>query len=319
MSDIAKKYGIARPEPDKAQAQQFERDSGINFALSQALYNAEKTKAEKKALKAQKKKQFFDNIKQFAMDEMISKIPFSGLIKSVVKMPSANDAIDSLIDIGTDVLDSARTKISGDNTPKYTPKVPATKFLTELPSESIGVPSYEYGGPIKKYYDDGGNIPMDPEDEPGLKGLLGTMTGVAPLSGWMLELQNKYGMTPEEKGRYQRDIKGTLHDLKYGNIMKDEKPGSEEMGKAQEEIDELERLKNMERRMTQFVMGRYAQPGNFPQYGHGGKLMGPSHEEGGIPIEVEGGEYIMPSGYDPEYEPLLEAMRNQTLASKMNK
>ena len=47
--------------------------------------------------------------------------------------------------------------------------------------------------------------------------------------------------------------------------------------------------------------------------------MGPSHEEGGIPIEVEGGEYIMPSGYDPEYEPLLEAMRNQTLASKMNK
>ena len=83
MSDIAKKYGIARPEPDKARAQQFERDSGINFALSQALYNAEKTKAEKRALKAQKKKQFFDNIKQFAMDEMISKIPFSGLIRKL--------------------------------------------------------------------------------------------------------------------------------------------------------------------------------------------------------------------------------------------
>ena len=27
--------------------------------------------------------------------------------------------------------------------------------------------------------------------------------------------------------------------------------------------------------------------------GHGGKLNGPSHNDGGIPIEVEGGEYII--------------------------
>ena len=27
--------------------------------------------------------------------------------------------------------------------------------------------------------------------------------------------------------------------------------------------------------------------------GHGGKLNGPSHNKGGIPIEVEGGEYII--------------------------
>ena len=308
MSKLAQQYGLNKPEPDKSQAQQFERDSGINFALSQALYNAEKTKAEKKALKAQKKKQFFDNVKQFAMDEMIGKIPFSGLIKSVVKMPSANDAIDNLIEMGSSALDTVKNKISGDKGLKYTPKVPAGQFLTQLPSESTNIPSYDYGTKRIADYRHGtkavpvehpetlarvhpgekvvpkemttseaqmvdiiidkarlrkANLP-DPEDMPGMKESLGHQTGLMPLTGWMKELHNKYGMTPEEKGRYQRDIQGTFHDLKYGNPL-NTKPGKEELGKSQEEIDELNRLKHIEKRMAQFVMGRYAEPGRFPQ------------------------------------------------------
>ena len=29
------------------------------------------------------------------------------------------------------------------------------------------------------------------------------------------------------------------------------------------------------------------------KYKHGGKMNGPSHSKGGIPIEVEGGEYVI--------------------------
>ena len=32
------------------------------------------------------------------------------------------------------------------------------------------------------------------------------------------------------------------------------------------------------------------------EYQKGGKTNGPSHEEGGIPIEVEGGEYVIKKG-----------------------
>ena len=32
---------------------------------------------------------------------------------------------------------------------------------------------------------------------------------------------------------------------------------------------------------------------NFKKYPHGGKLTGNSHNKGGIPIEAEGGEYII--------------------------
>ena len=39
----------------------------------------------------------------------------------------------------------------------------------------------------------------------------------------------------------------------------------------------------------------------------GGKLNGPSHEEGGIPIEVEGGEYIIrKESVNAETKPILE-------------
>jgi hypothetical protein len=43
------------------------------------------------------------------------------------------------------------------------------------------------------------------------------------------------------------------------------------------------------------------------KYVKGGKLNGPSHEKGGIPIEVEGGEYIIKKdSVNAETEPILE-------------
>tara|TARA_R110000824_G_scaffold8003_2_gene36520 strand:- start:610 stop:840 length:231 start_codon:yes stop_codon:yes gene_type:complete len=43
---------------------------------------------------------------------------------------------------------------------------------------------------------------------------------------------------------------------------------------------------------------------NYPKEG---KLSGPSHKKGGIPIEVEGGEYIIKkSSVNAETEPILE-------------
>ena len=39
----------------------------------------------------------------------------------------------------------------------------------------------------------------------------------------------------------------------------------------------------------------------------GGKLNGPSHDKGGIPIEVEGGEYVIKkSSVNKKTEPILE-------------
>ena len=43
------------------------------------------------------------------------------------------------------------------------------------------------------------------------------------------------------------------------------------------------------------------------KYYKGGRMNGPSHSKGGIPIEVEGGEYIIKkSSVNAETEPLLE-------------
>jgi len=43
------------------------------------------------------------------------------------------------------------------------------------------------------------------------------------------------------------------------------------------------------------------------KYVEGGKTNGPSHAKGGIPIEVEGGEYIIKkSSVNAETEPILE-------------
>ena len=43
------------------------------------------------------------------------------------------------------------------------------------------------------------------------------------------------------------------------------------------------------------------------KYVKGGKTNGPSHTEGGIPIEVEGGEYIIKKdSVNAETEPILE-------------
>ncbi len=51
----------------------------------------------------------------------------------------------------------------------------------------------------------------------------------------------------------------------------------------------------------------------------GGYLQGPSHDQGGIPIEAEGGEYIVKAdSVTPETKPLLEAI-NQTGTNPMKK
>ena len=43
------------------------------------------------------------------------------------------------------------------------------------------------------------------------------------------------------------------------------------------------------------------------KYLKGGKFSGPSHKQGGIPIEVEGGEYIIKKdSVNAETEPILE-------------
>ena len=43
------------------------------------------------------------------------------------------------------------------------------------------------------------------------------------------------------------------------------------------------------------------------KYVKGGKTNGPSHAKGGIPIEVEGGEYVIKkSSVNKETEPILE-------------
>ena len=51
----------------------------------------------------------------------------------------------------------------------------------------------------------------------------------------------------------------------------------------------------------------------------GGILKGPSHEEGGIPIEVEGGEYIIKKdSVNPETEPILEFVNENGKLPKGN-
>jgi hypothetical protein len=43
------------------------------------------------------------------------------------------------------------------------------------------------------------------------------------------------------------------------------------------------------------------------KYYKGGKMTGPSHDKGGIPIEVEGGEYVIKKdSVNKETEPILE-------------
>mgnify|MGYP003131923966 CR=1 FL=1 len=49
----------------------------------------------------------------------------------------------------------------------------------------------------------------------------------------------------------------------------------------------------------------------FPKKMKGGKLEGPSHKEGGIPIEVEGGEYIIKkNSVTDKTLPILQEINN---------
>lgn len=61
-----------------------------------------------------------------------------------------------------------------------------------------------------------------------------------------------------------------------------------------------------------YLKGKYPTGGKVNNYGHSGLMIGPSHADGGIKIEVEGGEYVMPREETGIYYRELEAMRNRT-------
>ena len=55
------------------------------------------------------------------------------------------------------------------------------------------------------------------------------------------------------------------------------------------------------------------------EYQKGGKANGPSHKKGGIPIEVEGGEYIIKkSSVNKETEPILESINENGNLKEQN-
>jgi hypothetical protein len=58
----------------------------------------------------------------------------------------------------------------------------------------------------------------------------------------------------------------------------------------------------------------------FPKYGHGGMMYGPSHKDGGIDVEVEGGEFmVQKDAVTPQTRPILEAINSSGDSKKMYK
>ena len=58
----------------------------------------------------------------------------------------------------------------------------------------------------------------------------------------------------------------------------------------------------------------------FPKYGHGGMMYGPSHEDGGIDVEVEGGEFmVQKDAVTPQTRPILEAINSSGDSKRMYK
>ena len=359
MSNLINKTGLTKEQLDRMQydlgrkdISNFHQSQGINVPMSNALSMAIFNQGQRVKLKKEKRKKLFDNIKQFAMDEMINKIPLSGLVKSVVKMPTANDAIDSIISMGGSLVDSAATKLFGKKRMRYQPDVPASDFIQPLPTEygmggavgdggsfnqsppSTGFTApahfathyeerekYAGGGYVdRKMYDDGGDV----EEE-----------SVVQEDGYRGDWRDKQ-IIEDFQNRHQRNalyeaMQKRYHDLKYGNITGTEAPGKWEMAQSQKELDSFNMINRLDKKIermedinTRRTMGGNMWPDShyrnqMPQYYGGGKYLGPSHEEGGIPIEVDGGEYVIPAGYNPKYEPILEAMRKETLQSRLQK
>jgi len=65
---------------------------------------------------------------------------------------------------------------------------------------------------------------------------------------------------------------------------------------------------------------RFNEMSNIPlyqQHKHGGKVKGNSHKKGGVPIEVEGGEYIIKKdSVNAETKPVLEAINRTGTVKK---
>jgi hypothetical protein len=55
-----------------------------------------------------------------------------------------------------------------------------------------------------------------------------------------------------------------------------------------------------------------------PSFRQGGRILGPGHDRGGVNINAEGGEYVMPKEATLRYFPLLEEMRAMRYATRQN-
>ena len=53
------------------------------------------------------------------------------------------------------------------------------------------------------------------------------------------------------------------------------------------------------------------------QYGEGGEIIGPSHENGGVPIEAEGGEYVIKATQYAKYRDLVQAINEDKLNKQL--
>jgi len=53
------------------------------------------------------------------------------------------------------------------------------------------------------------------------------------------------------------------------------------------------------------------------QYGEGGEIIGRSHENGGVPIEAEGGEYVIKATQYAKYRDLVQAINEDKLNKQL--
>ena len=115
-----------------------------------------------------------------------------------------------------------------------------------------------------------------------------------------IHAKRKRGERPAKPG--EKGYPKTLDIMKEGGSVKGLKKVSKELLKASK----------MHKRQSKKI------DKHLKSMNHGGKLNGPSHDKGGIPIEVEGGEYIIKKkSVNSKTEPVLEYINeNGKLPSK---
>jgi len=316
MSNLLQETGLSKQDLGRIRHSQnrqnvqgieslYDVDTKKSNALSYAMLKTRETEAAKR----DKLLNTVKAVKNWALDETFKRIPFSGIVKNVLfpKSPSAHDAVDSVIKMGSNLVDSAANKLFSKKKVKYQPDVPPGDFLVQHPAEST---KYQDGGYVdREMYNIGGDVPVESAvQEDGYRG------------DWrdkqiIEDFQNRKKMNA-----FQQAMMQSHEDIKFRNPL-NEMPDKFGEDQSQKELTWFEMQQHAEEKAKQKAMGANIwQDSHYrnqmPQYAIGGQLSGPSHNEGGIPIEAEGGEYIVPAGYDPKYEPLLEAMRRETLINR---